>query len=216
MDFNILIFSRFTVLTSDNGELSSMPSWDMVCLPNSLSDHNGKWVWVWKTAWVKTKTWLVLFVIGLFEIFAGSQTRKFSKFLICTCKYKCCLCSVQSAEKLSFFRTYVSMFMCHLCEPTPDTVPTYTDGVPKEGVQRHVVLNRIGIMSLIRKKVSDGQLHIFLQYLKFNYGWLWLERKGKECGLTHGQDTHPQKHTHTCRHSHRHTHRHSHTDPRRH
>ena len=47
------------------------------------------------------------------------------------------------------------MFMCHLCEPTPDTVPTYTDGVPKEGVQRHVVLNRIGIMSLIRKKVSD-------------------------------------------------------------
>ena len=53
------------------------------------------------------------------------------------------------------------MFMCHLCEPTPDTVPTYTDGVPKEGVQRHVVLNRIGIMSLIRKKVSDGQLHIF-------------------------------------------------------
>ena len=45
--------------------------------------------------------------------------------------------------------------MRHLCEPTPDTVPTYADGVPKEGVQRHVVLNRIGIMSLIRKKVSS-------------------------------------------------------------
>ena len=47
------------------------------------------------------------------------------------------------------------MFMRHLCEPTPDTIPTYADGVPKEGVQRHVVLNRIGIMSLIRKKVSN-------------------------------------------------------------
>lgn len=44
--------------------------------------------------------------------------------------------------------------MRHLCEPTPDTIPMYADGVPKEGVQRHVVLNRIGIMSLIRKKAS--------------------------------------------------------------
>ena len=56
------------------------------------------------------------------------------------------------------------MFMRHLCEPTPDTVPSYADGVPKEGVQRHVVLNRIGIMSLIRKKVNYLTLYDIVSY----------------------------------------------------
>ncbi|KAI1301466.1 Chromodomain-helicase-DNA-binding protein Mi-2 -like protein [Halotydeus destructor] len=53
------------------------------------------------------------------------------------------------------FRAYVSLFMRHLCEPGADNSETFADGVPREGLSRQHVLTRIGIMSLIRKKVQE-------------------------------------------------------------
>ena len=51
------------------------------------------------------------------------------------------------------FKAYVSLFMRHLCEPGADSSETFADGVPREGLSRQHVLTRIGIMSLVRKKV---------------------------------------------------------------
>lgn len=53
------------------------------------------------------------------------------------------------------FRSYVNLFMRHLCEPGADSVETFADGVPREGLSRQHVLTRIGVMSLIRKKVLE-------------------------------------------------------------
>ncbi len=53
------------------------------------------------------------------------------------------------------FRAYVSLFMRHLCEPGNDNTETFADGVPREGLSRQHVLTRIGVMSLIRKKVHE-------------------------------------------------------------
>lgn len=53
------------------------------------------------------------------------------------------------------FRAYVSLFMRHLCEPGNENGETFADGVPREGLSRQHVLSRIGIMSLIRKKVQE-------------------------------------------------------------
>merc|ERR1712079_96711 len=53
------------------------------------------------------------------------------------------------------FRAYVSLFMRHLCEPGNENAETFADGVPREGLSRQHVLTRIGIMSLIRKKVQE-------------------------------------------------------------
>merc|ERR1711997_67960 len=53
------------------------------------------------------------------------------------------------------FRAYVSLFMRHLCEPGNENVETFGDGVPREGLSRQHVLTRIGVMSLIRKKVQE-------------------------------------------------------------
>ena len=53
------------------------------------------------------------------------------------------------------FKAYVSLFMRHLCEPGADNSETFADGVPREGLSRQHVLTRIGIMSLIRKKVQE-------------------------------------------------------------
>lgn len=44
--------------------------------------------------------------------------------------------------------------MRHLCEPGGDS-PTFTDGVPREGMSRQQILTRVGIMSLIRKKIME-------------------------------------------------------------
>uniref|UniRef100_A0A8C9ER20 Chromodomain-helicase-DNA-binding protein 4 n=1 Tax=Pavo cristatus TaxID=9049 RepID=A0A8C9ER20_PAVCR len=52
-------------------------------------------------------------------------------------------------------RAYVSLFMRHLCEPGADGAETFADGVPREGLSRQHVLTRIGVMSLIRKKVQE-------------------------------------------------------------
>ena len=51
------------------------------------------------------------------------------------------------------FKAYVSLFMRHLCEPGADNAEAFADGVPREGLSRQHVLTRIGIMSLVRKKV---------------------------------------------------------------
>ena len=48
----------------------------------------------------------------------------------------------------------MSLFMRHLCEPGADGAETFADGVPREGLSRQHVLTRIGVMSLIRKKVN--------------------------------------------------------------
>lgn len=53
-----------------------------------------------------------------------------------------------------YFRAYVSLFMRHLCEPGADGAETFADGVPREGLSRQHVLTRIGVMSLVRKKVT--------------------------------------------------------------
>ncbi|XP_041038522.1 chromodomain-helicase-DNA-binding protein 4-like, partial [Carcharodon carcharias] len=45
--------------------------------------------------------------------------------------------------------------MRHLCEPGADGAETFADGVPREGLSRQHVLTRIGVMSLIRKKVQE-------------------------------------------------------------
>uniref|UniRef100_A0A667Z319 Chromodomain helicase DNA binding protein 3 n=1 Tax=Myripristis murdjan TaxID=586833 RepID=A0A667Z319_9TELE len=51
------------------------------------------------------------------------------------------------------FKAYVSLFMRHLCEPVADGSETFADGVPREGLCRQPVLTRIGVMSLVKKKV---------------------------------------------------------------
>lgn len=56
------------------------------------------------------------------------------------------------------FRAYASMFMRHLCEPGLDNAETFSDGVPREGLSRHHILSRVGINSLIRKKVKEFEM----------------------------------------------------------
>lgn len=58
-----------------------------------------------------------------------------------------------TAKMFVFTRAYVSLFMRHLCEPGADGAETFADGVPREGLSRQHVLTRIGVMSLVRKKV---------------------------------------------------------------
>ncbi|CAB3405088.1 unnamed protein product [Caenorhabditis bovis] len=53
------------------------------------------------------------------------------------------------------FRAYTSLFMRHLCEPGADASDTFNDGVPREGLNRQHVLSRIGLMSLVRRKVQE-------------------------------------------------------------
>lgn len=54
------------------------------------------------------------------------------------------------------FKAYVAMFMRHLCEPGGDmNQQTFADGVPREGMSRQQILTRIGVMSLIRRKVQE-------------------------------------------------------------
>ena len=53
------------------------------------------------------------------------------------------------------FRAYTALFMRHLCEPGNENSETFADGVPREGLSRQHVLTRIGVMSLIRKKVQE-------------------------------------------------------------
>lgn len=64
-------------------------------------------------------------------------------------------------------RAYVSLFMRHLCEPGADGAETFADGVPREGLSRQHVLTRIGVMSLIRKKVKPFEVTV-----RFNHSFM--------------------------------------------
>lgn len=71
-------------------------------------------------------------------------------------KYHAAQTSLAPPFNLFFFsstRAYVSLFMRHLCEPVADGAETFADGVPREGLCRQPVLTRIGVMSLVKKKV---------------------------------------------------------------
>lgn len=54
-------------------------------------------------------------------------------------------------------RAYTSLFFSHLCEPGDPSSLTFEDGVPKEGINVNQVLTRIGIISLIKRKVYAYQ-----------------------------------------------------------
>lgn len=56
--------------------------------------------------------------------------------------------------------------MRHLCEPVADGAETFADGVPREGLCRQPVLTRIGVMSLVKKKVRP-KLFAFLGQDKY-------------------------------------------------
>ena len=46
------------------------------------------------------------------------------------------------------------MFMRHLCEPEVPNTECYADGVPKNSIPRQNILTRIGMLRLIKNKVS--------------------------------------------------------------
>lgn len=76
-------------------------------------------------------------------------------------------------------RAYVSLFMRHLCEPGADGAETFADGVPREGLSRQHVLTRIGVMSLVRKKVRVIQAKTSsTQNIKCSAGTLRLDKVG--------------------------------------
>ena len=69
-----------------------------------------------------------------------------------TCLYR--LVRDLRAKSERVFKAYVALFTRHLCEVVSDTQETFQDGVPVEGFSRHHVLARIGILALIKRKVS--------------------------------------------------------------
>ncbi|XP_062394135.1 chromodomain-helicase-DNA-binding protein 4 isoform X3 [Sardina pilchardus] len=90
------------------------------------------------------------------------------------------------------FKAYVSLFMRHLCEPGADGAETFADGVPREGLSRQHVLTRIGVMSLIRKKVW-GPSHKVQEFEHVNGQWSmpWmkeLEESKKAAAVATGDD----------------------------
>uniref|UniRef100_A0A8C7RMD1 DNA helicase n=1 Tax=Oncorhynchus mykiss TaxID=8022 RepID=A0A8C7RMD1_ONCMY len=133
------------------------------------------------------------------------------------------------------FKAYVSLFMRHLCEPGADGAETFADGVPREGLSRQHVLTRIGVMSLIRKKVQEFE-HVNGQW---SMPWMMeLEENRRLAAIAAGEDVKtpstgtpadtqpntpaPGTHTHTHTHTHAHTaqhprprytHTHTHTQP---
>uniref|UniRef100_A0A4W4EUI4 DNA helicase n=1 Tax=Electrophorus electricus TaxID=8005 RepID=A0A4W4EUI4_ELEEL len=83
------------------------------------------------------------------------------------------------------FKAYVSLFMRHLCEPGADGAETFADGVPREGLSRQHVLTRIGVMSLIRKKVQEFE-HVNGQW---SMPWMKeLEENKKAAAVAAGDD----------------------------
>lgn len=72
------------------------------------------------------------------------------------------------------FKAYVSLFMRHLCEPGADNAETFADGVPREGLSRQHVLTRIGIMSLVRKKVASASTVWHRQFLLHMWKLIWI------------------------------------------
>ncbi|MEQ2242176.1 hypothetical protein ILYODFUR_033116, partial [Ilyodon furcidens] len=75
--------------------------------------------------------------------------------------------------------------MRHLCEPGADGAETFADGVPREGLSRQHVLTRIGVMSLIRKKVQEFE-HVNGQW---SMPWMAeLEENKRAAALAAGED----------------------------
>ncbi|KAF5892446.1 chromodomain-helicase-DNA-binding protein 4-like isoform X1, partial [Clarias magur] len=79
------------------------------------------------------------------------------------------------------FKAYVSLFMRHLCEPGADGAETFADGVPREGLSRQHVLTRIGVMSLIRKKVQEFE-HVNGQW---SMPWMMELEENKKVAAGH-------------------------------
>lgn len=67
--------------------------------------------------------------------------------------FKVCL-ALSTSIRYFKLKAYSALFLRHLCEPGNENQETFADGVPREGLNRHMVLSRIGIMSLIRRKVQ--------------------------------------------------------------
>lgn len=65
------------------------------------------------------------------------------------------------------FKAYTHTFMTHLCEPSSDGSDKFMDGVPKENLPRQGVLNRIGVMLLIQKKVDEFKKSEFLIFFVY-------------------------------------------------
>uniref|UniRef100_A0A6Q2X3Y5 DNA helicase n=1 Tax=Esox lucius TaxID=8010 RepID=A0A6Q2X3Y5_ESOLU len=80
------------------------------------------------------------------------------------------------------FKAYVSLFMRHLCEPVADGAETFADGVPREGLCRQPVLTRIGVMSLVKKKVRAQGGSQRPEMLKLHTLWQNEERAAISSG----------------------------------
>lgn len=78
-------------------------------------------------------------------------------------------------------RAYVSLFMRHLCEPGADGAETFADGVPREGLSRQHVLTRIGVMSLVRKKVGELAFSGRSWWLPMALACFWGDSGQKAC-----------------------------------
>ncbi|KAK7899273.1 hypothetical protein WMY93_020126 [Mugilogobius chulae] len=87
------------------------------------------------------------------------------------------------------FKAYVSLFMRHLCEPGADGAETFADGVPREGLSRQHVLTRIGVMSLIRKKVQEFE-HVNGQW---SMPWMAELEENKRAAAAAAQPDSPGK-----------------------
>ncbi|CAF91815.1 unnamed protein product, partial [Tetraodon nigroviridis] len=108
---------------------------------------------------------------------AGERKRKSSDLN----GFSWCIVGLVSDITLSF-RAYVSLFMRHLCEPGADGAETFADGVPREGLSRQHVLTRIGVMSLIRKKVQEFE-HVNGQW---SLPWMADLEEGKQAAVQIG------------------------------
>uniref|UniRef100_A0A671M0C5 Chromodomain-helicase-DNA-binding protein 4-like n=1 Tax=Sinocyclocheilus anshuiensis TaxID=1608454 RepID=A0A671M0C5_9TELE len=87
------------------------------------------------------------------------------------------------------FKAYVSLFMRHLCEPGADGAESFADGVPREGLSRQHVLTRIGVMSLIRKKVQEFE-HVNGQW---SMPWMMELNENKIASTASSQPDSPSK-----------------------
>ncbi|XP_051992516.1 chromodomain-helicase-DNA-binding protein 4-like isoform X1 [Xyrauchen texanus] len=87
------------------------------------------------------------------------------------------------------FKAYVSLFMRHLCEPGADGAESFADGVPREGLSRQHVLTRIGVMSLIRKKVQEFE-HVNGQW---SLPWMMELNENKTASAVSSQPDSPSK-----------------------
>ena len=129
---------------------------------------------------IVTQSWLISFSSGVLAIRKIHELEKF----VSSVKFDEMELFIATS---SFHRAYVSLFMRHLCEPGSDGADTFADGVPREGLSRQHVLTRIGVMSLIRKKVITLFIHqIWFFDLEMNVVVNTAFRTEKEDNLTVG------------------------------